>query len=85
MREQNANLICKGYSNNEGMYVCTSLRGMGSDAQHSLGCIEEVSGMIKSVEAHHISTCHGLIHKERERESDRDRERRRVRDGERER
>ena len=68
MREQNANLICKGYNNNEDEYVCTSLRGVGSDAQHSLGCIEEVSGMIKSVEAHHISTCHGLIHKERERE-----------------
>ena len=62
------------FCHNEEEYVRTSLCGVRPNAEHSLGCIEEVSGMIESVKAHYVSTCHRLIDREKERERDKERD-----------
>ena len=62
------------FCHNEEEYERTSLCGVRPNAEHSLGCIEEVSGMIESVKAHYVSTCHRLRERERERVRQRNRE-----------
>ena len=37
-----------------------ALCGVGPDTQHSLGSVEEVTGVVEGVEANDIGTCHGL-------------------------